>query len=626
VTESTVGFTTDFSSAVNYPDLDSVGRVYEVGINGVGYMLADDPQDPDRRYRRVTQPLEAQRFYSSVEAFNETIIHYHFVGWDDWTAGAGQTWYQRDNSSNSRYLDSDGVNPFEPFQLTLLPATAVAAATAYATPRAVVVGSVLYMQTGDKQLTAFATPGGAGTAFTIAAATTITDLTTDGQYWYAAAGAQGVFRGSTAADPGAAWSTVAATVISFAGGRVCAAYASSGSAPNRFTTLNDAGAEEVAGGRLTAQPGATLTKAVGGSGHAWFGAYSGNAGVVYRWNLGTDTPAVALEVPPGEVPKALAWDQGNVMVRTDSVGGTAKGRVYRCVVDATGSLSSFLVFDTIATPGSEPAFAANSRFVFCSWPSMDGTHSGVGALDLSTGGYTKWLKAAAGGSVRSIVMWQGKLGFVVDGVGLCYEQGTYVTSGWLTTSIADHKSNLTKVYDEVAIWCKPLVTGESVALDYTLNASSTYAAFTAATLDTPGLTRKTTALDKQGVSIGLRITLNGPGTSTPAVSLSQVRSHLIGIADTLVQLPVNCADEISGLNNRPLPENGKGKGAQRARALEGLIQTRVRFQDIDWATTKTSEVWDCVNVEVPSTAAHDRSTGKNRLLQVAIVTLRKRAK
>ena len=44
---SSVTFTTDLSSpATLYTPLDSVGVDYEVGINGVGYMLMDDQPFP----------------------------------------------------------------------------------------------------------------------------------------------------------------------------------------------------------------------------------------------------------------------------------------------------------------------------------------------------------------------------------------------------------------------------------------------------------------------------------------------------------------------------------------------------------------------------------------------------
>lgn len=617
----------DPSDPTTFPDLLSVGQVYEVGINGVGYMLADSPEDSQPGYRRTRVPLDPPRLVTQDTSFNDSFERYFHTAYSDFTLGAGQQFLERDNSSTSRYYDSDGVNPFRAGEVSLLHATALEIGSAFATPRSVVVNDVVYVQTGARLFRSDTSPGVAGPFFSVAAATTIESLATDGQRWYAAAGAQGIFRGTTA-DPGAAWSAVQGRVLGYAANRVCTAYRGAGSATaNVFSTLNDAGAEEVRLGRITLPTGWTITGFTGGSGQVWFGAYSGNAGIVYRWSAGsTSSPAVAMELPFGQVPRSVFWYQGNVYVRADSVGGPAQGFIYRCTVDTSGNLTPFLVTDTLATVGSEPVFAGDSTRVYFSWPAMDGTTSGIGAIDITSGGYTKWFKSTTGGgSVRSVVVWQGRVGFTVDSVGLLLEQSTYLRSGTLTTSVSDRASSLDKRYDSVTLGCKKLLSGESIATALSFDNGVTFTDYPALTVNLSDTTRQSGPVNELAANIAMKFTLAGTGTTTPTLTLAQARQHVAGLGDTLWQLAVNCADDLTGLNDRPLPENTAGAGSRRARTMEGYLQMRVKFQDVDYPVTTTSEIVEVTAVDIRSTAVYDRRLGRNSLAQVAYVTLRKGA-
>ena len=53
--EDIVVIDVDIDDVFDYDDLESVGNIYQVGINGVGYMLADSPQEP--AYRKQVVPL-----------------------------------------------------------------------------------------------------------------------------------------------------------------------------------------------------------------------------------------------------------------------------------------------------------------------------------------------------------------------------------------------------------------------------------------------------------------------------------------------------------------------------------------------------------------------------------------
>jgi hypothetical protein len=626
-------FTTDLESLDSIADLETVGRIYEIAINGVGYMLYDgneDTENQDLVYRREVVPLDPERLATSDTPFSEAVQRYVFQSFSSFLAGAGQRHLYRDGSIDNAYLDSEGVDPFQRDGLSLLHSASRELATAHTAVRIAVVGDVLYAQTGDNDFTYVSTPGGSETGFSVAAATTIVDLATDGQSWYAAAGTASIFKGTTS-DPGAKWDTLTAgtdvRVVEWAGQRICAAYVGpSGSTPNVFSTFTGAGAEEVASGRLVLPAGWTITSITDGNGYVFFGAYSGNVGVVYAWQVGSsDTPFLAWRLPPGHLPRAVRWYQGNVMVwATDDDRLVA----YRAIPDTSGQLTPTFAFELTGYAGGYDVgeWAGDEALVF--YPkSSASTKAGIGAFNLETGGYCNWLASSVAGLVRGVDRWQGRLVFSVDGDGVWSENpSTFVSTGWLETSIDDHGSTLDKVYDALTVVVDPLIADESLNVSYTTDGGASYTTWSDATMASAGLKRQTTDLSKKASSIGLKITLNGPGTSTPTMYSAQIRQHMHGLADQVVQWPIDCGDVVTDLKGRPLSENGPGKGAARARTLESLVQSRVVAQDRDWPATGTTDTWEIVSAQTRSRALFDRKAGKNVLRDVCVVTARRKFK
>ena len=70
-----------------FADNTAVGHRYQVGINGVGYMLADHPEKGDE-YRRQVIPLDPQRLATSDTPFSEAIERYSFAAADTWESGS----------------------------------------------------------------------------------------------------------------------------------------------------------------------------------------------------------------------------------------------------------------------------------------------------------------------------------------------------------------------------------------------------------------------------------------------------------------------------------------------------------------------------------------------------------
>ena len=172
-----VSFLVELPSTAADPEPE-VGRVYEIGINGVGYMLADDGPEGAVAYQRRVVSLDPPRLATSDTPFAQAVERYTFAAQTDWSGGAGQVTAGRESSRANAFYDSDGVWPFDPGKLSLLPDVALSSHT-YAQLATTVVGSTLHVLTGAKQLTPYASVGAPGTAFTVhASAGTVTDVTT----------------------------------------------------------------------------------------------------------------------------------------------------------------------------------------------------------------------------------------------------------------------------------------------------------------------------------------------------------------------------------------------------------------------------------------------------------------
>jgi hypothetical protein len=612
-----------------FADNTAVGHRYQVGINGVGYMLADHPEQGSE-YRRQVIPLDPQRLATSDTPFSEAIERYSFAAADTWESGAGQRYLHRGSSTAAAYHESTGLDPFtEPSRIKLLPSTVQEVASTYVGLRTTVVGDILYVQTNTTTLASVASPG-ATPGSVATGGGTVLDLTSDGIRWYAADGAD-IYRGTTS---GSSWSTQDAYEVQWAAGRICAAVASTGSTPNRFTTLNDAGAEEKAAGHLTLPAGSTITLGGTTGGNFYFGGYAGSTGSVYAWKLGVDesgdffVPVEALELPAGLVPTAVATGGGYVWVRAWRSEGTNKGQalILQCVPDSSGALVATTVTE-VAPVGTSAdhqvgGFANHEDLVLFGWKTMD-TNAGVGAVSLTTGGWAKWYKAGADGDVASIDVWQGLPVMAVRGSGVWRTHATnYVTAGELKTSFFDGASGLFKIWDDVTMTMDPLGSGESISVSTTVDGGATYTALTGGTVSEQ-LKTHTVAVGKQSKELGLKLSFVGSGAGDCALTFLSSRYHPLGLSDTLVQIPVDCGDQLKGINGGPLAENGEGAGVLRARALQNLVQTRVRYQDIDWHITGATEIFEVESCEIAAVSLYDPSRSGSAIRMIARLTLRK---
>lgn len=628
--EDTVTFVANAGQDLNYEALQAVGRIYEVGINGVGYMLAD-MVDTDLRYQSRAATLETPRFATGDTPFTQAVDRYTFAGFTSFHGGAGQRYRDRTDADPTKFLDSEGLDPFEPGVVRPLNTMTDILTSAYTSLRTVVVQDTLYVQTDDAELTYQTTPGTDAGTVTIAAAGSVwSSLASDGQFWYVADGTD-IYRGTTS-DPGAAWSTQDAVTVAWAGGRICAAVIASGSTPNRFTTLTDAGAEDVAGGRLTLPAGHTISSFTSGGGYVWFNSYSDEGGAVWAWQIGSsDAPTIAYEFPAFQRPVAVQHYQGSVFIRTLVPFGSDSTAVIYQAVQNGAILSPAKVLDI---GGADPdenygpgVFNASDRFVFFSWPSMtlDG-RSGIGAIDLASGGFAKWFMgtSTSGGAVSDITFWRGKTVIAIAGSGVFRQSTSFITECWIKTSVVDLTSNLSKYLDTLDVSVNFFNNAnQSVEIDYSSDAGNSYVTTGLGPLAGDGSPTVTYDWQLQVRSISLRFTLNNFATDM-VFEGSVLKLHPAGLTDEIITLPIMCSDKMTGLSGALLQESKPGAGTERALTLKSLLRTRVLFQDVDYARTGTTQVFEVVDVNVVERAhVYSPAQGQQTHAQVAVVTLRR---
>jgi len=640
---------TDFTEPASITPLSTVGTVYDVAIDGTGYILAETAEGEG--YEKTTIPLIPERLATGDTPFDQAVERYSFGSGDSWVGGQGQTFLNREDSDSTMFLSSEGLDPFsEPGSISLLASTPQIAANTYATPRLVVAGVTLYVQTAANVITPYtnAASPSAGSAITLTESgdANILDLTSDGQFFYAACGAKGILRENAAAEGAedAQWNAAVAHSIAYAAGRICAGViANSSTTPNRFTTYSiggagDTGTEERSGGHLTLGKEWTVESFAEANGHIYFCAHKNNRGMVYAWPLGLDSsgntqyPFVAWDLPPGLSPREVFAAGGSIFVRAyrQNTASTGTAYIYRGVPDPqTGALTPFFITELAdkATTDDHAVgkFTARDNQVFWGWKKMTSTpKTGLGCYDLETGGYAKFFESdeAVAGDVYGADVWEGRVVYSVVGDGIKMESTTaFLTAGTLVGSRIDGGSALAKGWDEIVVLTTPMVASCSVIPYVSTNEGTDYT--TLSTLDTVSGTSQSTRLSSSSRSIQYKIVFAGSGTATTTLNFVQVKYHAIGLRDTVVSIVVDCGDNVRGLNGHPLPENAPGAGTLRARTLAALTQRRVNYQDIDWPITKAAEVYEVLQVQTRALGVYDRSQALKRHRLLATVVLRK---
>lgn len=597
-----------------YPVNTQVGSVYEIAINGIGYMLADDPGD--RIIRRQTYAVEQPRFAVGSTPFAESVDRYSFGAHSDWRGGAGQQYAHRPESATNRYQDSWLVDPFQEAGLRLVHQMVDAEPGVALTKHAVVADGELIVACADSETDEmyYRQPDGTDGTFEITGATPgdCLSLVSDGKNWYYANGAD-IWKGSGHTDPGSAGSSLDAQLLCWAVDRL-AAVVDDGTYLC-VTTFDDSLGEEVSGGRFKyLKTDVTIPAMTAGDGFMWWLVNRANQSQVHFWQVGSEDEfaANALTLPAGQKAVALFFYLGNVMVGTvEEPGPGCTLRIYRCI-PTDGQLTPELVIERhLEAETTDVSFTGVGRQVLFTWEEydpdnvIDGRMLGTGCFDLATGGWARWMAPLEGEGAETggaVVAWNGLLVLVGDNEneGLFIEDPTlFETEGVLHNSVLDFASGIRKQAVELSVSVLPLPVDSSVE---GLVSISQGASFAVGTIATPGSRQGSWEFTKRFDSAQVAVVLSSDGSVTPTVNLIQLKVHPVATVDQLVQFPIRAGNDIRGLNGAPIPINNgtlyRGGVAWATHTLLSLsVGQRVQLQDVDWPHTQATSIWEVVEVD-----------------------------
>ncbi len=178
-------------------------------------------------------------------------------------------------------------------------------------------------------------------------------------------------------------------------------------------------------------------------------------------------------------------------------------------------------------------YSADSRMYACAGSDDDiyfanPKRGGADRYDLEVGGISNapiWGSAGAipfkSMAVCEGYLFIGRYGNVAGTDGIWYADlqnpTAWKTTGWVTTAEYDYGwSNDKKLFGSIYLEHKALVQGESINVNYSIDGGTTY--YDAGTSAVAGSTNKTLTLDNiVGTTLKLKVTLTGPGTSTPTL-------------------------------------------------------------------------------------------------------------
>ena len=380
------------------PSPTGVPQIYPVSIAGRVFPVVNTSFEPYRRDAFRHRSIQAQR--QSIDLTNvpgEGTVNTEGL-WRraciDWHLGSGQAYFDRKGSDPARFEESKGINPWTPWQASLLNDT-YQVLPANAGTQVLQVGQYLYvLDTGAGTLT-FTSNLLSWTTVTGLGANPIM-LASDGyDLWIAdnTVGGPGLY--STTAGATSAASYV--TGVRFDGVWWVNQRLMTSSGPNVYN-ITAGGAYP---GALFTHPNANwrVTAMAGGSSQIYIGGYDpggGNplASAVFRTTLelpaatNLTVPVQALPLENGEYVTSL-YGYLNFMF----VGTNLGVRMCRTLAayDPTGNqgdLEAGPVLPNLISPGPVNlpvhAMTANNRYLWFGWSNYDGVSTGLGRMDLST--------------------------------------------------------------------------------------------------------------------------------------------------------------------------------------------------------------------------------------------------
>ena len=448
-----------FSVSLNRPWYRGVGsssetpEKWDCALNGIGFMF--DRKNDAFLNGMQTIPLIRQQADNADEP-GESAINREDL-WprtqSSWHHGAGQMYLDAKDSDRQRFHESLGLNVWERGKLTLLNSTSSVFASANTNLKMTRCDSYVYVSDGTTVRFAQSpyVSWGNSTIHVAEAATSVLSIASDGSNVYAALGVNGIHKTAKGQSVSTHYSDLQAQLIAFVKGRLMAAK------DNAIYNVTTSGAAPTA--KLT-HPNVDFRWVDFAEGPVaiYAAGYCGDKSAIYRTAVkpdGTelDVPVVAAELPDGEIVQAIQGYMNFLLI------GTTTG-LRLAMMQTDGSL---LVGALIKLDRTVRTFEPQEHFVWFGWENFDGSHTGLGRVDLTSitdsasPAYASDIMYAGQGEVVSVITTaQNKRMFAVKGVGVMLETSTPVTTGWLTSGqmgygIPDAKVGLRASMKNVAL-------------------------------------------------------------------------------------------------------------------------------------------------------------------------------
>ncbi len=379
-----------------------------------------------------------------------------------WHQGAGQSNLDRDDALPYRFDDSFGIDPWDRWQIKLLPSTALMDDTPTADkPMFLRVHTDKLVAACGDTLYWWSTLGGAATTQVPSAANDVIDMTYDGDSIITLHADGKVYKTTDSATTALYGTWAGSTFIEYVKDYLLIGHA------NVLKNINSAGS-----------PVTVYTSPV--AGFRWYGACeglsdiyliggAGERSVVHATRVNTagtalDPCTVAAMLPDGEVGYSIGGYLGFVFI------GTSEG-VRMGVLSSTSRTTSGSLTLGAIIPTDDPVlcFEGQDRFVWFGKTSISAANapdeeatkfpasecSGIGRMDLSVFTTTEATPAWANdlvaldatGTVTDVLTWGGRRVFAVRGAGVYAQQDDlmeagYLVQGLMSFSVEDDKTAL----------------------------------------------------------------------------------------------------------------------------------------------------------------------------------------
>lgn len=372
----------------------------------------------------------------------------------DWSLGAGQLFFDRKESADNRFYRSKGIDAFTTkWQTRLLPDTELVYPTA-GNVKAICAGAYTYVLDFDAATCQFSSDL---VDWTDTNLTGFTDICTDGQTVWVAAGDAGIFSAAVGSATFSGYSSGTVNNIAWVADRLMAS-----AGPDLYNVLAPGAIDQSVGGipqlLLTHPTSSWIWSCYAfGSGQIYIGGYAPSASNptqsgVYRTTIestGTalQVPVLSLPMAGGEAVTALDTDINFIFV------GTNLGlRMCRTIAaydpsGNAGDLEAGPIVPNLTQPVGFPVYAitSNNRFVMFGWTNYDDVSTGIGICDISTfidtlaPAYASNLMCEGQGTVSWLDWFAPTEAPIisVDGVGVFTQAPTFVESGSIDSGFVE---------------------------------------------------------------------------------------------------------------------------------------------------------------------------------------------